>query len=118
MARSAPDPDWTDREAEGQPGLEDQPPGYTAETALEGDPLPGDRPVGSDSWGTTAREERVGESLEERVAQEQPDVVVGGDEEHIRMAEPESDDVEPEIEEHAAGLAPEESAMHVERGLR
>lgn len=116
MARHAPDPDWTDRESEGQPGLEDQPPGYTSETALEGDPLPGDRPVGSVSWGTTAREERVGEPLEARLAQEQPDVIAGSSDEAVRLGQPQSDDVEPD--EEAGGLSAEESAVHVERGLR
>jgi len=36
--------------------------------------LPSDRPVAVDRYGTTAEEQRAGESLDDRLAQEQPDV--------------------------------------------
>ena len=44
-----------------------------------GDPLdegysPGERPLAVDDWGTTAREEAEGESLDGRLAREVPDV--------------------------------------------
>ena len=74
-ARHARDPDFTDREAEGQPGIEDQPPGYTAETAQEAGFRPHDRPLVSEDWGTTPAERRLRESLEQRVARERPDAV-------------------------------------------
>lgn len=66
---------WTDWDAEGMPDLEDQPPGIDAETAEEGSFPARDEPLGADAWGTTAREELVGEPLEERVAHEVPEVL-------------------------------------------
>jgi|KBSSwiStaDraftv2_1062776.scaffolds.fasta_scaffold304081_2 uncharacterized protein DUF5709 len=36
--------------------------------------LPADRPLGVDRFGTTAAEQRTGESIEYRLAQEEPDV--------------------------------------------
>lgn len=74
MDRRTEAPVWTDKDAEGLPGTEDQPPGYDAETAQEGTFPPRDRALAADDWGATAREERLGESLRRRVAREQPDV--------------------------------------------
>ena len=53
MARDtvAPDGDWTDSEAEGQPTVEDQPPGIGPETAEEGAYPPADGPGPSSTTG-------------------------------------------------------------------
>lgn len=40
---------------------------------------PPDEPLGVEEYGTTAREQVVPESLEERVAREEPDPLLGGD---------------------------------------
>jgi hypothetical protein len=62
--------DWTDEEAEGVPELEEQPPGVDAEIAVEGTFPPRDQPLVASGFGTTERDQQLGESLEQRVAQE------------------------------------------------
>lgn len=75
MTSAGGDPEWTDWDAEGIPDLEEQPPGIDAETAEEGSFPPRDHPLAVDDWGTTAREEQLGESLAQRAAREEPDIV-------------------------------------------
>ena len=41
-------------------------------------PVPGDRPVGVDEFGTTVAEQQEGESLDLRLSREQPDLAAGG----------------------------------------
>src|SRR4051812_39551856 len=71
----------SDPEAEGLPGTADD--DSTANDGVDSvrwadgpDPavLPSDRPLGVDHFGTTAEEQRAGESLDARLWQEQPDV--------------------------------------------
>ncbi|HET9061138.1 MAG TPA: hypothetical protein VFN61_14565 [Acidimicrobiales bacterium] len=69
--------DWTEWDAEGMPDLEQQPPGIDAETAEEGSFPAREHPLGADQWGTTAREQLVGEPLAERVAREEPEAKPG-----------------------------------------
>lgn len=118
--RSGRDRDWTDKESEGQPATEDQPPGIDAETALEGEPLPGDHPVGATEVGVTEREQAVPESLEERVRRERPDVPpVPPDDPGGRLPTGGADHGDPLEGEWApddAGLSAEEAAVHVEEG--
>ena len=57
---------------------------------------PGERPAAADSFGTTQAEEAVGEDLDHRLAQEEPDSASGAGEE---------DD---------GNLSAEEAAMHVQ----
>lgn len=61
-------------EDEGIPDLQDGSP----EAELASDPqrpsVPGDEPVAVESYGTTFAEQVAGESLEERLAEEEPDV--------------------------------------------
>src|SRR5215213_9439115 len=62
-------------------------------TVDDGDvPIP-DRPLGVDDWGTTKREEELGESFESRVAREVPDQLPA-DDGHLaqRLVEPGDDD--------------------------
>jgi hypothetical protein len=71
--------------------------------------VPPDRPPGHGDFGTTLAEEREGESLDERLAEEEPDVlaaVADGDDEDEADAEEaaEADGEDPEI---AAALAAE-----------
>jgi hypothetical protein len=75
MARADREPIWTDWDAEGATPVEDLPPGIDAESAVEGAFPPRDQPLGSEEWGTTAREQLVGEPLAERVKREEPDIV-------------------------------------------
>lgn len=54
----------------------------------EGPVGPSDRPLGSDEWGTTSREERQGEPLDLRIAREEPDVPADIDESAGRLYQP------------------------------
>lgn len=70
---------------------------------------PPDEPVGAEEYGTTAREQVVPESLEERVAREEPDLRLGGEIEpdvHVGTL------VDPE-----QGLGPDVTAEAVAREL-
>jgi len=71
----------SDPEAEGLPGTaDDDSTAYDdARSPREADgpspaPLPGDRPMGVDRFGTTPEEQRRGNSLDQRLAEEEPDV--------------------------------------------
>jgi hypothetical protein len=71
----------SDPEAEGLPGTaDDDSTAYddvgTGRSADGPDPaaLPSDRALAVDRYGTTAEEQRAGESLDDRLSQEQPDV--------------------------------------------
>ena len=59
-----------DPEAEGMPALDDLPPGIDGDLAQEAIFPPAQRPIFSESSGTTEAEAAVGESLRERLAQE------------------------------------------------
>lgn len=113
-ARDARDPDWTDREAEGQPGTEDQPPGYDSETAEEGSFPPRDRPLVSEGWGTTPAERRLRESLDQRIARERTDRGSGAAGTHLEAAD--DDGAGLTVESSPPGASAEEAAVHVEPG--
>jgi hypothetical protein len=98
-------------------------------------PIPGERPTASVDYGTTAREQAEGESLDDRLAREIPD-----DAPDVRPAEDPSraqaqleqdldttpptdsgtertaDDIEATADAPVGGQGPEESAMHVTDG--
>lgn len=111
-------------EDEGIPDLQDG----TPEAQRAGDPqrmpVPGERPVAADNFGTTAAEQAEGESLDDRLAEEEPDAGPGGAED---TATPEAgqlrDDPLPggrpvnqdtfATESEAEGMSVEESAVHV-----
>jgi hypothetical protein len=120
--RAGRDQDWTDSEAEGIPLLDEQPPGVEADTAVEGGYPPRDHPVAVEERGVTAAEAAVPETLEERVARERPDVLQRLPEEpEGRIAEADDplagEDLYGEWDtEDAAGLSPEEAAVHLEEG--
>jgi len=98
-------------------------------------PVPGDRPGASTDYGTTAREQAEGESLDDRLAREIPD-----DAADVRPAadpsraqaqleedldttprtdsgtERTADDIEATADQPVGGQGPEESAMHITDG--
>ena len=119
----APDPDSLD--AEGVPDLE----GPLPEKADTGDPQegvtpPGDHPIASTDWGTTADEQRQGEPVSLRVAREEPDASTDPETiAHVGDFDPETtaglgdeDDLEGadvfEGDPHL-GRSAEEAALHV-----
>lgn len=109
------EPDAFDAEAQGVPDTDSQPPGIGADLAQEAMMLPRDTPLGSASWGTTAREERQGESLEQRLAQEQPDVLPGGHGHEGRLVDNGAGDTQEVgvMSDDTAGMSAEEAAVHV-----
>jgi len=104
-------------------------------------PVAGERPLGVEEYGTTAREESLGEPLDVRLAREEPDLLetappVISDREGIdnpypadreeqvgRIVEPdegaredtESDAVAFDVGTDEGGFSAEERAMHIER---
>ena len=88
---------------------------------------PLDHPQGADEWGTTEREELMGEPLELRVLREEPDVIAGSRRRGVSLYEPGTDesiddgggfDAEPDLVADAdAGdeitRGPEEQAMQI-----
>lgn len=116
-------------EEEGIPELEDQPVGkiLSGETP-EGVVPPRDHPLGAEEFGTTAAEERAGETFAQRAAREVPDLGLDqgvGDDQPLggRIVQPDSgivdvDDTPEELGDVApdvGGLSAEEEAMRVER---
>jgi hypothetical protein len=82
---------------------------------------PNDEPQAADDHGTTAREQRQGEPLDDRLAEEQPDMEPQGEttpgrlvEEASGVTDREKDEVAEEAEEDREGLTAEEAAMRVE----
>lgn len=89
---------------DGIPATVDDPPHLSTE-AVEGEPAPLDVAQGVDEWGTTAAEERLGESVRLRDARQEPDVLDALDELE------EDEDAGTGI---AGALSAEEAALHVE----
>jgi hypothetical protein len=97
------------------------PPGVPGDNADDAFPLPGDSPQVA-LGRTTSAEEREGETLDERLLQEQPDVVHAGPEDTGKLMSPESgvDELDETAEEVAFQAAEpgtartaEEDAVHV-----
>lgn len=109
---------------EGVPALE----GPLPEKLATGDPQegvapPNDEPQATVDFGTTAAEERKGESLDDRLAREEPDrqrARPGREREQVQVADPQGtrDDDEKDLIGEAApvdgALQPEEQAMRIE----
>jgi hypothetical protein len=110
---------------EGIPDLQDgTPEQYWAEDPQEA-PIPGDRPLGMDEYGTTADEVREGEPLDARLAREEPDTPMQEDEparpagrlvEQDEGAHPdtEPDAVATDAGDDAGGYTAEERAMRID----
>lgn len=77
MRENRPQPDPRSRfEDEGIPDLQEGTPGQQWAEDPQEMPLPGDRPLGLDEYGTTPNEMREGESMGGRLSREVPDVDV------------------------------------------
>ena len=61
----------SDPEADGLPGYADD--DSTADDRAQSAPLPADRPLAVDRFGTTAEEQRIGESVDYKLAREEPE---------------------------------------------
>jgi hypothetical protein len=103
-----------DLEAEGIPPLED------TVNQDEGLMAPRDYPVAVDDYGVTANEQRTPETLQDRLAREEPDVFMGDEDTVGRLVEPDAgglfDDEATAIAietEDDAGESAEEAAMHI-----
>jgi hypothetical protein len=104
-------PQPLDRDAEGGEGA-DEDPGDELEATIE----QADRPFASDSFGTTAEEQREGETLDQRLAEEEPsreplDVQVAI--EDFDAPDEEKQLVGRTSLEHDPFVAPEEAAMTI-----
>jgi hypothetical protein len=116
-------------EAEGIPDLQDGFPEQLWAEDPQRAPLPGDRPLAVDEFGTTAEEQRRGEPLDGRLRREEPEIEPGDDAEEQPAARPagriveadegarpdtEKDAVAYEAGPDAGGFSAEEAAMRVE----
>jgi hypothetical protein len=93
----------------------------TGDAGVADMPMP-DRPLGADEWGITEMEERMGDSLDRRLARERPDMSEGADDGGRRFSEPGADVDYEDLEAasvadsdagHYDTLSAEEAAMHV-----
>src|SRR4051794_23443432 len=78
---------------------------------------PPDHPLGVDTYGTTAAEERAGEPIVEAMAREVPDdavPAVDGDGETTWDANRVDDDERDIVQEREGTVPAEEAAMHIE----
>lgn len=130
MRQRVPEPDpASEFEAEGIPDLEDGFPEQLWAEDPQRAPLPGDEPAAVDDFGTTAEEQRRGESLDGRLRREEPETTAGEDAEEQPAARPagriveadegarpdtEKDAVAYEAGPDAGGFSAEEAAMRVE----
>jgi hypothetical protein len=140
--RRIPEPP-SEAENEGVPDTDQEAPGDALDGYGDEEVMPPrDRPLGVTRYGTTAREEIEGESLDQRIAEEEPDVLNdeatatdGDDRDDIdpvrasgdgydvgRLVEDDEGagpDETPEAVAHSAGIdrggfTAEESAMHID----
>ncbi|HZG04059.1 MAG TPA: hypothetical protein VE546_10875 [Streptomyces sp.] len=110
-------------EDEGIPDLQNGSPEQEWMSDPQQMPVPGERPVAADRWGTTYAEQVEGESLDQRLAEEEPDVgetssaygppteQTGQLSDDPLQERPANQDVFSH-ESPAEGLAPEEAAVH------
>jgi hypothetical protein len=74
VTRRIPEPDpRSELEDEGIPDLSDSAPEQERAEDPQQAPVPGDQPVAVNEFGTTAEEQREGESLEDRLGREEPE---------------------------------------------
>ncbi|HEY0542472.1 MAG TPA: DUF5709 domain-containing protein [Actinoallomurus sp.] len=117
----------SEMEDEGIPDLQDgYPEQYWAEDPQRA-PVPGDRPIAVDDFGTTAEEQSEGESLDGRLSREEPDVgepsaantTAAGTGRLVQQDEGvrtdiESQEIATDVGQDTGGFTAEESAMRVE----
>ncbi|MFG1862766.1 DUF5709 domain-containing protein [Microbispora bryophytorum] len=126
MRQNRPEPDPRSRfEDEGIPDLQEGTPEQQWAEDPQEMPLPGDRPLGLDEYGTTPNEMREGESLGRRLSREVPeeDVRSGTEADRAgRLVDPdggmgvdtEKDMIAEDVGPDLGGYTAEEQAMHVE----
>jgi hypothetical protein len=128
MERRVPEPDpYSELEDEGVPDLEEGFPERLWDPQRA--PLSGDTSVGMDEFGTTAEEQRRGESLDDRLQREEPEAMTEEGDEEEPTARPagriveEDEGARPDTEKDAVayeagldagGFSAEERAMRVE----
>lgn len=111
-------------EDQGIPDLQDGFPEQNWAEDPQQAPIPGDEPMAVDDYGTTAEEQREGESLDGRLRREEPetgthetDPALAGrlvqQDEGVRD-DTESEEVATDVGPDTGGFTAEESAMHVE----
>jgi hypothetical protein len=110
-------------EDEGIPDLTDGSPQAELANDPQREPVPGEEPVAAESFGTTFAEQVEGESLDDRLAEEEPDVgdeaADGPEEEQAGQLSDDPLSWRPanqdsfSTETPAQGLSGEEQAMHV-----
>jgi uncharacterized protein DUF5709 len=112
-------------EEQGIPDLQD---GYPEQQWAEDPqqaPVPGDEPMAVEEFGTTAEEQRAGESLDGRLSREEPDVGAARTEEPCGVGrlvqqdegvrdDTESEEVAQDVGPDTGGFTAEEAALHVE----
>ncbi|GLW65598.1 hypothetical protein Arub01_38420 [Actinomadura rubrobrunea] len=113
-------------EDEGIPDLQDGTPGQRWAEDPQEAAVPGDRPMALDEFGMTEEEMRQGESLDMRLAREEPDIAEAPPDEPYRPAGrivEEDEGVRPDTEDEAVaydvgpdggGYSAEERAMRIE----
>ncbi|HWC32592.1 MAG TPA: hypothetical protein VG709_05630, partial [Actinomycetota bacterium] len=116
-------PDTGTPEDEGIPEMEGPPEGQEETSdSPAGMVIPRDEPQASDEHGTTATEQRDGESLGERLAEEEPERAPGTardqagrlQEDDVAGVDTEKDLVAEEADDDTLGLTAEEDAMRVQ----
>ena len=128
MRENRPQTDPRSRfEDEGIPDLQEGTPGRQWAEDPEEMPLPGDRPLGVDEYGTTTTERREGEPHDLRLSREEPDLdadsYAGGEPGRAgRLVDPdggmgvdtEKDLIAEDVGPDVGGYTAEEQAMRVE----
>jgi hypothetical protein len=116
----------SDLEDQGIPDLQDGYPEQEWAVDPQEEPVPGDEPAALDDFGTTAEEQREGESLDGRLSREEPEIGTPGAEETsssvgrlVQEDEGVRDDTESEetakdVGPDTGGFTAEEAAIHLE----
>ena len=99
----------TDEIEPGIPATNEMPPNVPEGWEDEEEPAPLDVPQGVNQWGTTAREEALGESVDQRRKREEPDFPRRARPEPVRLM----DDGDAAVEDLDYSLSAEEAAMQV-----
>jgi hypothetical protein len=111
-------------EAEGIPDMQDGTPQQQWASDPQEQPVPGDQPVATETYGTTAEEQHEGEPLEGRLAREEWEVseAAAAESGGTRVVEPDAGaapDTEKEmigedVGPDSGGYSPEERAVRIE----
>ncbi|HEX5568394.1 MAG TPA: hypothetical protein VFY14_15970 [Streptomyces sp.] len=122
-ALEGPDDPGGSPEDEGIPDMQDGTPEQQRANDPQQMPVPGERPVAAEQWGTTYAEQVEGKPLEDRLAEEEPDITetstasgppaeqTGQLSDDPLQERPANQDVFSHASD-AAGLGPEETAVH------